>query len=263
MAYPVIFLGQKRPDDTKRLKSVYYSEICKSELRRSDQRAAMCIENIFFKAKKLQMKLLLGQSQIALRKCKIENRTLTAGQLKTPEGLASLIRHDESYKFLRALRGSPPYFEKAKKDLFAMICQLGPASFFCSFSSAETKWSHLLRILGKLIDYKDYSDDELNNLTWEGKCRLIQCDPVTCARHFDYQFNTFLKDFLTSECALLGKLKDWFYRVECQQQGLPHIHMLIWLENAPVFGVDKDEDVIVFIDQIITCTPTRKLFKIT
>ena len=30
--------------------------------------------------------------------------------------------------------------------------------------------------------------------------------------------------------------------------------MLIWLENAPVFGVDKDEDVIAFIDQIITCT---------
>ena len=29
--------------------------------------------------------------------------------------------------------------------------------------------------------------------------------------------------------------------------------MLIWLENAPVFGVDKDEDVIAFIDQIITC----------
>ena len=47
MAYPGIFLGQKRPDDKQRLASVYYSEICKSELRRSDLRAAMCIENIF------------------------------------------------------------------------------------------------------------------------------------------------------------------------------------------------------------------------
>jgi hypothetical protein len=45
-----------------------------------------------------------------------------------------------------------------------MIRQLGPASLFCSFSSAETKWIHLLRILGKLIDHKDYGDDELNNL---------------------------------------------------------------------------------------------------
>ena len=253
MAYPGIFLGQKRPDDKQRLKSVYYSEICKSELRQFDRRAAMCIENIFFKAKKLQMKLLLGQSQISLRKCKLGNRTLTAGELKTPEGLENLICHDEGYKFLRALRGSPPYFEKAKKDLFAMIRQLGPASLFCSFSSAETKWIHLLRILGKLIDHKDYSDEELDNLTWEEKCRLIQSDPVTCARHFDYQFNTFLKAFLMSDIGPLGKIKDWFYRVEYQQRGSPHIHMLIWLENAPVFGVDKDEEVIAFIDQIITC----------
>ena len=70
MAYPGIFLGQKRPDDKERLRNVHYSEICKSELRRSDRRAAMCVENIFFKAKKLQMKFLIGQSQIALRKNK-------------------------------------------------------------------------------------------------------------------------------------------------------------------------------------------------
>ena len=101
MAYPGIFLGQKRPDDKQRIKSVYYSEICKSELRQFDQQAAMCVENIFFKAKKLRMKLLLGQSQIAWRKCNLGNRTLTAEELKTPEGLGSLICHDVRYKFLK------------------------------------------------------------------------------------------------------------------------------------------------------------------
>ncbi|CAB3990458.1 ATP-dependent DNA helicase PIF1 [Paramuricea clavata] len=133
------------------------------------------------------------------------------------------------------------------------LVKLGPASLFCSFSSAETKWKHLLRILGKLVDHKDYSDEQLDNLNWDEKCRLIQSDPVTCARHFDYQFNTFLKNFLMSEIAPLGNLKDWFYKVEYQQRGSPHIYIVIWLENAPVFGVDKDEDVVNFIDQIITC----------
>ena len=47
MAYPGIFLGQGRPENDKRLTPVHYSEICKSELRRSDRRAAMCVENIF------------------------------------------------------------------------------------------------------------------------------------------------------------------------------------------------------------------------
>jgi hypothetical protein len=72
LAYPGIFLGNKRSDDKQRPASVYYSEICKSELRRS-----VCMENIFFKAKKLQMKILPGKSQVALRKCKINDRTIT------------------------------------------------------------------------------------------------------------------------------------------------------------------------------------------
>ena len=45
----------------------------------------MCVENIFFKAKKLQMKFLIGQLQIALRKKKkqIGDRILSVGDQKT------------------------------------------------------------------------------------------------------------------------------------------------------------------------------------
>ena len=240
MAYPGIFLGQARPE-SKRLVKVHYSDICKSELRQSDRRAAMCVENIFFKAKKLQMKILLGKSHIALRKCKGNNKNLSAEQLKQEGALDRLIRYDEGYKFLNALRDSPPYFEKTKKDLFAMIRQLGPASLFCSFSSAETQWIHLLRILGQLVDHKPYTDEELESLNWEDRCHLIQSDPVTCARHFDYQVNQFLTNFLLTSAEPLGKISDWFYRVEYQQRGSPHVHMLLWLEGAPGFKINSDE----------------------
>ena len=151
------------------------------------------------------------------------------------------------------MRGSPSYFEKAKKDLFAMIRQLGPASLFCSFSSAETRWIHLLRILGQVVDHKQYTDDELENLNWEEKCRLIQSDPVTCARHFDFQISQFLRNFLLSPASPVGSISDWFYRVEYQQRGSPHIHMLIWLKDAPQFGTDSDAKVTSYIDHIITC----------
>ena len=62
---------------------------------------------------------------------------------------------------LKNLDLSPPNFEQAKKYIFAIIRQLGPAILLCSFSSAQTKWIHLLRILGKLVDEKEYSDSEL------------------------------------------------------------------------------------------------------
>jgi hypothetical protein len=55
-----------------------------------------------------------------------------------------MIHQDQGFKFLRAVRGSPQYFEKAKKDIFAMIKQLGSASLFCSFSLAETQWHGLI-----------------------------------------------------------------------------------------------------------------------
>ena len=118
LAYPGIFLEQKRPDNTSRLTDVYYSDICKSELRKFDRRAAMCVENIFFKTKKLQMKILLGQSQIALRKCQHNSGTITACHLKRPGTIDNMINHNEGFKFMRALRGSPPYFEKAKKKIY-------------------------------------------------------------------------------------------------------------------------------------------------
>ena len=167
LAYPGIFLGEKRSDNKDGRTPVHYSEICKSELRRSDRRDAMCVENIFFKTKKIQMKLLLGKAQVAVRKSKGNKHCLKAGMLKKDGTLDRLVHLHEDFKFLHALRGSTPYWAKAKSDIFAIIRQLGPASLFCSFSSAETQWIHFLRILVKVVDNKEYTDSQLENLNWE------------------------------------------------------------------------------------------------
>ena len=76
----------------------------------------MCVENIFFKANKLQMKILLGKSQVALRKCKGNSRSLNTGWLKSEGAIERLIHLDEGFQFLRALRGSPPYFENCDEN---------------------------------------------------------------------------------------------------------------------------------------------------
>ncbi|CAB4010725.1 Hypothetical predicted protein [Paramuricea clavata] len=121
------------------------------------------------------------------------------------------------------------------------------------FSSAETQWIHLLKILGKLVDNKEYTANELENLNWGNKTWLLQSDPMTYARHFDYQISQLIKSILLSKTVPLGKVADWFYRVEYQQRGSPYIHMLIWLENYLTFGEDFDCDLVSFIDKIITC----------
>ena len=75
---------------------------------------------------------------------------------------------------------------------------------------------------------------------------------MRCARHFDDQVNQFKNNFLLSKTAPLEKIADRFYRVKYQQKGSPRIHMLIWLENAPTFGVDFDCDVVKCINKVIT-----------
>ena len=115
LAYPGIFLG----DNDKRITPVHDSEIsksCKSELRRYHHRCAICVENILFKTKKLQMKILHGNAKTALRKCHTNKRSITAGQLKQQAGaIEKLIHHYEDFKLLRVLKGTISYFEKSQE----------------------------------------------------------------------------------------------------------------------------------------------------
>ena len=46
----------------------------------------------------------------------------------------------------------------------------------------------------------------------------------------------------------------YFYRVEFQHRGSPHIHGLAWIKDALKFDVHSDEEVCAYIDKIIACT---------
>ena len=108
-------------------------------------------------------------------------------------------------------------------------------------------------MLAKLNDGVEYSEKDIENLTWQEKTKLVQKDPVTCSRYFDHRVQEFLKTVLKSDCQPVGKLKDFFYRVEFQQRGSPHIHMLVWIENGPTLEKNSEEEIVQFVDQYLTC----------
>ena len=254
LSFPTIFCGKKRADNVDRQIPVQYSAICKWELRCQDRRVAESVPNIFYKLKKLQIKQIQDNARISIRKCKTKGKRYTAGDLKTETGVNKLIHLDEGYRVLRNLRGSPPYFEKCKKDLFAMIRQLGKPTWFCSFSAAETRWPHLLKMLARLVEKKQYTDDEISGMTWQKKSELIRKDPVTCARNFEHLFRLFLYTFLRSKQMPIGEIEDFFYRVEFQQRGSPHVHALFWVKDAPQLGKDSNSDITAFVDKYVSCT---------
>ena len=254
LAFPTLFCGQKRLDNSERHTNVYYSDICKWELRCVDRRIALHIPNIFFKMKKLKLEQVSSRVNLAVRRCKTKGKTYTAGYIIKENMGESLVKLDEGYKIFRTIRNSPQYWENQKKEAFAMKRQLGLPTLFISLSANDLYWSELIVSLGKLVDKKDYSREvQENTLSWDIRARLVQSDPVTCVRHFDHRVSKFINSVLRSPDCPLGILNDYFYRVEFQQRGSPHIHMLAWIANAPQFNDCNDDHVVDYVDKVASC----------
>ena len=90
------------------------------------------------------------------------------------------MNNDECYKVLSKIRSSPAYWESKKKQLLAMIRQLGKPTFFITVSAAEHSWPELLKMLLNLSTGKNVSDLEILNLNDYENTSLIRNDPVTC-----------------------------------------------------------------------------------
>ena len=123
-----------------------------------------------------------------------------------------LVNIDEGFHIFRTLRNSPAYFDRKKKDASAMIRQLGFSALFVSQSAAETKSPEVLPALGKNVDKKIYSDEEIKTMTWENKCKLIKEDSATMVRYFDNRYLQFLNLIVKSPHAPIHQVTDYFTR---------------------------------------------------
>ena len=173
------------------------------------------------------MKQISDKVNLAVRRCKGKEKKITAAEARNSEYLDKLVKLDEGYYIFRQLTNSPAYLQSRKKNIFAMIRQLSLPTWFMSLSAADTRWTDLLKMLAKLNNGVDYTDKDIEGLTWQEKTKLVQKDPFTCSRYFDHRVQEFLNTILKSNCESIGKLRDFFYRVEFQQRGSPHIHMLV------------------------------------
>ncbi len=90
-------------------------------------------------------------------------------------------------------------------------------------------------------------------MSFDEKSKWLRCNPVTAARHFQYRLSTFFKDVLKSKANPLGEIVDYAIRIEFQSRGSPHAHCVLWVKDAPLYGVDSNSDICAFIDQYVTC----------
>ena len=252
MSFPTIYCG--KGIDEVFPANFNFIQRSRWELTSEDRRVAQKPELIFYKYKMYQLDYIREQGKLALRFIK-HDKEYTAKDLRTDEQRTNIATVDDGFFFYRKLRNSPQYLQQKKRELFATIRQLGIPTFFISLSAADTKWPELLQSLGKIVDGKTYSLEEIENMSFSERTRLVNSDPVTCARYFDRRFQFFLKHIIYKDPYPLGPITDHFYRIEFQHRGSPHVHMILFSERAPKYNKNGDNTAVIeYIDKYISCS---------
>ena len=183
-----------------------------------------------------------------MRKCQIGERNITAAQVRDSTYIEDFVEKDQGYNIFKQLRNSPSYLETRKKG------------YFCKDSTIRiARWIDLFRMFAKLNNNVEYSDNQIEEKTWEQKSNLIQKDPVTCTRYFDHRVQEFVKIVLKSTHNPIGVITDYFYCVEFQQRGSSHL--IAWIYNSPKFNVDQSDSITQFVDTYLKCPSKNENLK--
>ena len=251
-SFPGLFPTGKGTFKSERLTKLTLSKYLNARLLGADLRFAQNTQFIFFAQYAKELEQLLSGIRIAMRKGATKTRQgqqITAAMLKDKESLTDIVKSDLGFHHFEALRGSPTYWKKCMNELFAMIRQLGLPTLFLTLSAAElSRWPEVIEAIQK----QKGIDVDFTKLDFATKCEILRSNPVTAVRMFDHRVKELFSKVIKSPQKPLGNVIDYFIRLEFQQRGAPHVHCLLWVEDAPKLNEDDDETVVAFVDRYIS-----------
>lgn len=171
--------------------------------------------------------LLYALSQA--EKDKVQSAISMCGKIRqNGENVQSLTSN--LHLVMRTIRGSSAYWNNSLLDLLAMVNVLGPGTLFITLSCNDLHWNFMLKAC-----LKAQGDDNIDpsNLTIDERQLLIENNPVVVSRVFNKEAQNFIRLLKNGEALNGWKAEDYWYRVEYQQRGSPHLHFIVWLKNFP------------------------------
>ena len=140
--------------------------------------------------------------------------------------------------------GTAQYWISVRRKIEAMMEEFGPPTWFITFNPAEYYWDDLI----KYVRDNNKDLEGVDNLT---DSELLAKDPVLVSNYMHMRFAAIKKFIL--EANPLGKVIHHFIRHEYQGRGMVHFHCVLWVEDAPVIGVNSDKEVVDFIQKYVSC----------
>ena len=142
-----------------------------------------------------------------------------------------------SYMFTKQIRGTAAYWKSVLLRLLAMVKSLGPPTFFITLSCNDN-WPELKAFL------------DLNKI--HSDRNTVKDDPFMAALAFQRRWSSLLKNVLRKKKPL-GRVIEFFSRVEFQARGSPHMHIFVWSDLGFNFSNASSKDIVKVINRTI-CT---------
>ena len=117
-------------------------------------------------------------------------KTLVVNDTLTEEEMNNMVTLNEGAQIFSNFRLSPPYLKKTKKNVFALVKQKGTPTFFQSFSVADTKWTWFIAQMYHLKEGSWPTNKDLEDMSWDEKCNLLNSDHVKTSQIFHYMVET-------------------------------------------------------------------------
>ena len=264
-------------------KNMGFAVYCRNRVKSADPKFRKDQTYMFF--------LLLIKELMELKNCK---STYLRQARSTPGTTAgsmsrlrkeSLDRYSRTFSVFKNMRGTTMYYEAAKKNLMATLRQRGSPTIFHTLSAAEYQWEGLLKSVYETVYGVPATDEVIANMSASEKNRLITENVVQSTLHFQKRIEKLLPKIIepgflehsgsseeviedgqeTDSVNKEKKTPSYFYRIEFQARGAPHVHMLVWLTdkdgNAPPTLPNSDDEnyeeklkkFVEYHDKIIKC----------
>lgn len=245
LTFPWLFPYGKSGFSSSRKKKLTLNQYYKARIYNIDPRWRTDISYLMNAVNILEkntLSQLIGVYMKVHKGFSIESPLLTARDLQLSEINTQL--NENSFMFMKKIRGTAAYWKNNLFNLLAMIRNIGPPSLFITLSANDYHWKELAMTLQLCNE----NEIDLTSLP-----KHVQNDPLLTAIHFDRRWRALFKYVLKGKTQPLGKVNDYFIRVEFQSRGSPHLHLFLWIDDAPSLTSAKHTtEITSYIDKVIS-----------
>ena len=248
MTYPELFpTGVNGMKDVMREVKIGTSDYIKSRLLNKDPKFRLNMNYLFHCFQTQEVSNICHSVGHLLHS--VTGRNLTAKEFHDRLAAKDGELQTKMFTLLANLRGSKEYFSKLGMEIRWMIKKLGPPTLFLTCSTAEWFSAPLIEHL------RTVNKDAASNVDKMTPAELCALDPVTVSIHFHKKWHSIFKNLINAkENGIFGVVEDFFWRIEYQARGAPHVHCVLWIKDAPILGKNSADEVKQFIDKVCICT---------